>query len=149
MNKTFEFGKIDYNNSGRKENLVTVEIELTDKDKPKFSASGNIWNRIQTDILCGGQNLDELKEYINTPLFNEIYRLWKLYHLNGMNAGTPIQSKAIENWESMGNTYDYNKACEYLKSIGLYNDEGYVYGTSWLYREIPANDLNKIKALFN
>lgn len=138
MKKTFNFGKIDYMNRGRKDCAVDVTIYLEEKGGEKvfdkdgnftgnycnkyieFTASGNIWNHRHSDIYSGGQNLDTIAEYIKTPLFNKIYTFWKKYHLNGMHAGTPEQEKAIADWEAKGNKYDYKKACEMLKNCGLY-----------------------------
>lgn len=149
MRKTFELGKVDYLNHNRKDCAVEVEIELREKDnKVVFSSYGRVWNARHTDIYCGGQCLDEIKGLLpDNETFNKIYRLWKLYHLNDMHSGTPSQEKAIREWESCGNDYDYNKACEYLKSINLYEDNGYRYGSGWLYEPIPEDDLNLIKEL--
>lgn len=108
MKKTINFGKIDYNHSGRKNCAVEIEIELRQKGgEPTFtidpttkkhiptgrttpiyhelSICGDIWNPRHTDIYCGGQCLDTIAEYISAPLFQEIYKYWKLYHLNGMH----------------------------------------------------------------
>ena len=152
MKKTFDFGKIDFYGRGRKTNLVTVTVELRDTDKgAQLSVCGDIWNNLKTDIVCGGQCLDEIKQYIKSPLFLEIYNFWKLYHLNGMHAGTKEQEKAIEEWKSNGNKYDYMAVCEYLKSIDLYEVENsgqpYIYGHGWLFEEIPESDLQRIKEL--
>lgn len=152
MKKTFNFGKIDFYGNGRKTNLVTVTVELRNTDKgAELSACGDIWNNLKTDVVCGGQCLDEIKEYIKSPLFLEIYNFWKLYHLNGMHAGTKEQEKAIEEWKSKGNKYNYTAVCEYLKSIDLYevehNGELYKYGHGWLFEEIPESDLQRIKEL--
>lgn len=141
MKKVFNFGKINYNESGRKNCPVTVELELRKKGGEKtftidpktkeriytgettpiyyeFSASGTIWNAKKTDCLEGGQCLDTIAEYIKDPLFLEIYGLWGKYHLNGMNAGTPEQKEAIQKMGSR--SYNYKTVCEYLKNIGLY-----------------------------
>ena len=86
MKRVFNFGKIDYYHTGRKTNLVEVEMSYTGKgDKKVFSVSGKIWNSRKTDIVCCGQCLDEIAEYIKTPLFKTIHRLWKQYHLNDMH----------------------------------------------------------------
>lgn len=79
--KTFDFGKIDYYGKGRKINSVTVEMSYRDG---VLSICGHIWNGRHTDIVCGGQCLDEIAEYIHSSKFKKIYRLWKLYHLNDM-----------------------------------------------------------------
>ena len=94
----------------------------------------------------------ELKHNKQLLLIND---LWKKYHLNDMNAGTPEQSQALETWhKENGTRFDYTKDCEYLKGINLYevtlNDGSlYRYGHGWLYREIPENDLNTIKLLLS
>ena len=174
MKRTIDFGKIDYLGNGRRSCPVTVNVELrerggdalftidpktkerhyTGERTPVFlelSISGEIWNHKKTDIYCGGQCLDDISHYIHTPLFKEIYRFWKLYHLNGMHAGTEEQEIAIEAWEAQGNKYEYRAACEHLKSLGLYevnyNGGTYRYGSGWLHREIPAQDLTRIREI--
>ena len=154
MKKVFSFGKIDYNGTGRKINPVEVEVCLTIKDgKPCFTASGYIYNQTKTNVYCCGQCLDEIAKSVHDPIFNEIYRLWKLYHLNDMHAGTVEQEKAIDDWKAQGNQYDYKKVCDYLKSIGLYEVEHhgkpYQYGHDWLYWEIPKEDFKIIERLFD
>lgn len=173
MKRTIDFGKIAFYGKARI-NRVTVDLELREKGgeaiftidpatkernytgehTPKYlelSICGDIWNKTNTDIFCGGQCLDTIAEFVKTPLFKEIYRFWKLYHLNGMHAGTPEQEAAIEAWEAQGNRYDYTKACEHLKSVGLYevelNGKPYRYGSAWLHQDIPEADLARIKEI--
>jgi hypothetical protein len=150
MSKTFTFPKVAYTSS-RRVNLPTIEVELrkADTDKPELSICGNLWNSSHTDIVMGCQCLDEMSKLgdlrFNT-LFKKLRRLWKLYHLNDMHAGSRSQEDALI--AEFGKIPDYNKACEYLKSIDLYKDENdYVYGSAWQYREIPAEDLNEIISL--
>ena len=104
-----------------------------------------------------------LPDAVKDPQFKSIYRLWLLYHLNDMNAGTPEQSAAADNWmKHKGNRYDYDKVCDMLKACNLYevpfyglstskqwNGEPYRYGTAWLVREIPAADLSQIAELLS
>lgn len=152
--KTFDLGKIDYYGRGRKINPVTVKVTLEEKNgKPCFSAMATVYNQTKTDILAGGQCFDSIAKRTHDKQFMELYRLWKLYHLNDMHAGTIDQEQAIEGWESKGNRYDYTSACEYLKSVGLYeveyNGKPYTYGHGWLCWDIPEDDLKAIKALFD
>lgn len=152
MYKRISFGKIDYNGCGRRINEVVLEVRLDQTDNGmEFLASGIIWNSKKTDALCCGQCLGEIAKYVNIPLFKELHTYWQKYHLNGMHAGTEEQEKAIDEWKAQGNTYDYKAAVEYLKSIGLYeveyNGKPYRYGTSWLFREIPQEDLNRIQEI--
>lgn len=81
--------------------------------------------------------------------------IWGEWHLNDMTKGTPLQEQAVKHWLSLGNKFDYEKVCEYLKSIGLYTDrlpEGmtahagafdenglYKYAYAWLKRDVPAD----------
>jgi hypothetical protein len=157
MKATLNFGKIDYNSEG-KNNLVTIKIELKEnsKGKPIFSASGSIWNSNKSDIEWGGQCIDDIYNYFkdqleNVSLYKEVMQLWERNHLNDLNAGTFEQENAIKEWKKQGNTYDFVKVCEYLKSINLYEverqDISYKYGSSWIYREIPSEDLNRIKEI--
>ena len=152
MKRTIGLTKIRYEDYKSKSNLVTLELELREREwGMEFSCCGNIWNAHRTDIVCGGQCLDTIAEYVHTPLFKEIYRFWKLYHLNGMHAGTVEQEEAIEKWKAEGNEYDYEEVCKYLYRIGLYvvehEGEPYMYGSAWLHREIPKEDLERIKQI--
>lgn len=154
MIKVFNIGKIDYYGRGRKINPVSVEVEFKERDgKPTFSAMATVYNQTKTDCVACGQCLDSIAKRTNDKTFMEIYRLWKLYHLNDMHAGTVEQEKAVDAWRANGNTYDYKAVCDYLKSIGLYeveyNGEPYSYGHKWLYWAIPDDDLKAIKALFD
>lgn len=151
MKKTIKFGKIDFYGRGRRINEVDLDVELRDTDKgPEFSVCGDVWNGRRTDIVCGGQCLDDLKEFLGgNGLFEKIHRLWKAYHLNGMHTGTPEQ----ENWLKAHRTWrsDYDKDCECLKKAGLYevdlDGKKYRYGTAWLYWPIPAEDLAEIREI--
>lgn len=99
MKKTFDFGKIDFEGRGRKCNAVTVDMEYKeDGDKKRFSVSASVWNAFHSDIVAGGQCLDSLQPYFKlSPTFTEIFRLWKLYHLNDMHAACIHQ--AAQGWE--------------------------------------------------
>lgn len=151
MEKTISFGKVAYN-STRKINEITVDVRLEQNAEGKyvFSASGYLWNARKTDVLCGGQCLDTLFKCLKSnkmmnKQFERIYRLWKLYHLNDMHAGSERQEKALELVNKLH--VDYKERCDYLKSVGLLYDDGYLYGSAWLYREIPSDDLKSIKEI--
>ena len=103
--------------------------------------------------------LDEIKHVPeNDALFQEIKKLWKLYHLNDLNAGTKAQTLALEK-VGLTSASNYSKAVEYLKRVGLYEvkltpteakynpryaGKPYQYGHGWLYRPIPAKDMARI-----
>lgn len=151
LSKTFKFNKIAFYGT-RRINTPEVTMELRDTAKgPELSICGSVWNSKHTDIVMGGQCLDELAQFDSLfcdPLFKKLYKLWKAYHLNGMHAGSRSQRDALI--AEFGTVPGYDKACEYLKSIDLYKDENdYVYGSSWLYEAIPDEDMNEIKALLS
>lgn len=155
MNKIISLGKVDYLNIGKKSCEVTIEIELREKEKGQevLSISGNIWNNIKTDIYSGGQNLETIKAFRGQldrdKLFDKIYRLWKLYHLNDMHTGTKKQEQALAKAKLNNWANNYDKCCNYLESIGLLVDNGYKFGTSWLYEAIPEQDLKEIRNIIN
>lgn len=151
IKREISFGKIDYNGIGRKINECIVEFELKcDKDNRMiFTASGSIWNYLKTDIICFGQILEDLLVFFpDNKKLKEIIGVWKVWHLNDTHAGTIEQEKALS---EKGYSGDYDKDCEYLRSIGLYEVKledatMYKYGTGWIYRKIPADIIKKIKS---
>lgn len=145
MKRKFNFGKVDFYKTGRKINLVEVNVELSDKGV--FTASATIWNSKKTDCVCAGQCLDEVAKHVKSDKFKEIHSLWKKYHLNDMHAGTEAQEKALDAVGLTKYASDYRKCCDYLDSIGLLVDNGYKFGTGWLKREIPVEDIAKIEQL--
>ena len=171
VKKTVQLGKIAYCGK-RRVNAVDVEIELrecggeptftmekgeriyTGETTPTYielSICGNIWNGQHTDIVCGGQCIDEIAKYINTPKMQAIQAMWKKWHLNGMNAGTPEQERYVQMYKAEnGGRYDYTECCEYLrnhkmyvvnftgKTVGrMYNNEPYLYGHGWVVNDLP------------
>ena len=90
-----------------------------------------------------GQIVDS---FIPTDTQARLVEFWKQYHLNGAKSGTRRQMEAIENHHFVHIMYDYKEAVEYLESIGLYEDRGYKYGTGWLYRAFPQDELETIIA---
>lgn len=156
MKTIISLPKIDFNNIGKKNCPVELEVELRqENEKEIFSVCGGVWNHIHTDIYCGGQCLDILAEYFqDNTLFQQMYRLWKLYHLNDMHAGTVKQEQAIKYAKENGllrKNADYTLVCNYLKSVDLYEDtyngKLYTYGGSWFYQPIPDEDLRLIKSI--
>lgn len=147
--KTFKFRKIDFNGTGKKINLAEVEVSF---DGIKFSASGSVWNSKQTDIISGGQNLDEMYKHLKrNKTFLIIYSLWKQYHLNDLTPGTPKQMAFLSTIQRPNNAEFYTWECEQLEKVDLLIDDldgkPYKYGTKWLTSDIPAyakEDINKL-----
>lgn len=112
LTKVFAFGKIAAHGD-RKINAVEVEMHLrvhyqtrnTIDLEPvtgyvEFSATGSVWNAHHTDIIGGGQNLEEIAKKFgqlgpNRAIFKRILTIWRQYHLNGTTAGTRAQNECI------------------------------------------------------
>lgn len=124
-----------------------VDIALQKKDNGQivFTACGNYrW--------WWGQCLDFMNDYLKWDfVWDKVYYLWKNYHLNDCHAGTPRQEEFIEmgikSWELKSHQYDEVK--EFLIKWNMYEDDWYRYGSKWLYRPIPENDLWDIFTLIN
>lgn len=101
MKKIFNFGKFDCTGNGIKNNTIEIEVEYIQTNKGmEFSACGNVWNGNYSDIVMGGQCLDDLQQYLkDNETFNTLHRLWKKYHLNGMHPECEHQRNL--GWEEM------------------------------------------------
>ena len=146
VSKTFTFQKIAFY-GGRKINTPEVTMELRDTDKgPELSICGDVWNSKHTDIVMGGQCLDEMnefKELRSNSLFRKLHHLWKKWHLNGLKSGGPLQEAALKDCQFSS----YEDRCSYLESKGLLYEDGIKYGAQWWYYKIQDDDLKDIKSL--
>ena len=148
--RTLNFGKVDFYGTGRRVNLVTIDIELRDTEKGvELSICGAVWNARKTDWITGGQCRETLNCLLHgNPLFDEIYKIWGRYHLNGMHAGTEAQDYYLNGYfAATGEKWEYNRVVEILKAADLYIDNGYRYGSAWLYRPLPENVLTRINEI--
>lgn len=155
---TIDFGKHDYTGNGIKDNLVEVEVRLEDRDAgQRLSISGTIWNRLKTDCISAGQNLDEIRKLIGfSPLMNRVHLIWKRHHLNDMKAGSPRQEAFLAGYRQAYrdnnngcemDSFDYTTRIDLLERVGLHPDtqyNNYRYGSSWLYTPIPDDILAEI-----
>lgn len=99
--RVFSFGKVAYY-SKRKINEVTLEVTLyADRNGyPEFTVCADVWNNLHTDIVAGGQMIDEL--YNQFPRFqhNTIYKtikeLWEKYHCKDVSNIPEIDRKKMD-----------------------------------------------------
>lgn len=88
---TLNLGKIDYYGNGRKINLATVTVGFTMISGNKescFSVTGDVWNRIHTDIVRGGCGTPEflLKEFFpDNDTLKRIVELADKWHLTNFS----------------------------------------------------------------
>jgi hypothetical protein len=148
MKYTIDFGKVDYNNSGRKNCRVTVEVSLEDG---RLSICGSIWNPRETDIYSGGQNIDEIAKLLRgNARIQRIKAVWERWHLNDLRAGTPAQMAYLRE-HPVNAVYPeshYKKASKVLTDAGLNPDGGYKYGFAWLKEELPADVVAMVENQF-
>lgn len=165
VSKVFEFGKIDFLAIGKEINPVTAVV---DWDGERFSASAYVWKQSRRDCHVGGQCFDELEPFFeDNKKFQQLYRLWQLYHLNDMNPGTPAQQAEVDWWlAKSGLKFDYNKVCLHLIEVGLFEvpaseadqfrkeysnklGQPHKYGYEWLLWPVPACDKAEIERLLS
>ncbi len=105
-------------------------------------------------VGTSGQNREEtadIKNYkelfITEQDLKTITDIWQKWHLNDTKAGTVKQQAFIDEWKK-NNSYDYTAVCEALKEAGLYEDNGYKYGHSWLVNPLPEEIIKEITDIF-
>lgn len=152
MENKYYLGKCDFNNSGRKNCKAFITWELKDG---RFSVSAEIWDPRETDIYCGGQCVEEVRRFF--PLNKQARRMaaiWKEWHLNDMQAGSPAQTEWLRRNNIGAKSGDYyTTACDALARAGLNPDPShiidgkpYVYGSAWLKKELPPEILAEIQS---
>ena len=67
-----------------------------------------------------------MNDYLKgNSVWDRVYRLWKLYHLNDMHAGTERQEEFIEMGIRSGDllSHSYDEVKEFLIKWGMYEDD--------------------------
>jgi hypothetical protein len=145
-------GKINYNNHAKGYKTCKVEIEWSLTDDNVFSMSGTIWNHRETDCYCAGQILETIVVFFpHDRKVQRMVEIWREYHLNDMQAGSPKQMKILK--QKADNHMDYLDAVTFLTLADMnpdlsyiHNGEPYSYGSAWLKKEIPQDIINEIKS---
>lgn len=88
--RTISFGKISfYRSNGRKINEVEIDVSIRDwNGYDELSICGSVWNHIHSDIICGGQCIDDEDvtcHFKDDPLYNGILDIWKNCHLHDLD----------------------------------------------------------------
>jgi len=109
------------------------------KGRPAWNSSGQI-----------DMSLKKLGQEWNIPTnLKELLKIWQEWHLNDCVPGTKKQMLALKKADkSLLFAENYNKAVEYLKSIGLYEDRNYKYGSSWLCKKLDDEVILRLKRIF-
>ena len=123
MRKVYSFGKVAYKGK-RKINEVTLGIELRDwNGYPEFTAHAKVWNNIHTDIVAGGQMIDDLYNRFAvlrlSVLYKTIMQLWEKYHLHNIS-NIPEEDKELI--DLLFSDKDRKEIVEILKSKKQHKD---------------------------
>lgn len=127
--------------------FIKILVELNEKKEWQevLSIMGTVYK--EGILIAWGQCYEEIDKIISqnenehSQEWEKIKYWWENYHLNDLHPWTEKQEEALK-----GRDYRYLEACEYLKSINLFEDDGYKYWYWWLYRPIPQKDLEEIKS---
>lgn len=137
---------------------VFVEVEYRDG---RLSMSGVIGPKVNGNATgpCG-----QIRESISGELdlmsfapgwdrerVAALLEVWDGWHLNDMQAGTPVQTAWVRAHADEFPGYPvahYEWACDGLAAAGLHPDPetGYRYGSAWLSVEVPASVLEQVAA---
>lgn len=153
-------GKLDRNcgKAGTRNCAAYLTWEL--RADGEFSASGEVWNHIKSDIVMGGQCVDTLAALFPADRRAQaIARVWKRWHLNGMRAG--CEHQRVEKWDerpinpakplnTYGKHFEGQKYASWNMLTWVSPKEhpkgllgkpcptcGYAYGSAWLKEELP------------
>jgi hypothetical protein len=137
IKKAIKFGVI------KDEGLVTIEIEYTKDGVLSICGDigGNHIGQIQ-DYLKKKYESGELRIYqkFSKRDFAFLMYVWDNYHLNNLRAGTVKQTELMKYLELQSKcSFDYETTCKILEEFGIYDDEGYKYGSAWLKIEVPEH----------
>lgn len=151
-------GKVDvgYPESKRYQPLfIDILVDETD-GKTRLSITGVEGPRNNGDAWgSAGQCRDSLAKLVElapgwtTEMAFELFAVWERWHLNDLRAGTPAQEAWLRE-HPVTFTYPeshYTKALEALTRAGLNPDDGYRYGSAWLYEEVPTEVIEWLRNL--
>lgn len=115
----------------------------------------NLWKKHHLNSMHAGtveqesclKDFASEKETIRNELRNNAWNKAKIEFNYSENYFKEWQTWHSSEWDS------YTVDCELLKRHGLYevkvDGKPYKYGHAWLYRAIPENDMNKIRAILD
>jgi len=100
-----------------------------------YSASGQINDIIKQEIFPIAN-----KEHLYDLML--ISYIWDEWHLNDTIPGTIKQMKHVKRGK-------YTTAKKILNEVGLLNDNGYKYGSKWLFNPAPNYIIDLLKRIFD
>jgi hypothetical protein len=132
------FCKIEYKDN--KLSITGVEAPLKNGDC--LGGCGQIVDTLKYDLSL------QPEEGWDEDMIAKFVSIWERWHLNDMNAGSPLQERAVRAWKMHGRAYDYVKIKSWLTEGGLNPDpcfkkdgKDYDYGSGWIAEEVPDDVL--------
>ena len=88
----------------------------------------------------------------NPSMVNRFLEIWGRWHLNDMNAGTPVQMEFVRNYRKNHARASYDELCGALENAGLYeviraDGTSYKYGHGLLFEAVPTDVLQFLDSL--
>lgn len=114
IERTVNLGLVDGYGNGKKNCPLDLcfrleRVTLGTQDSPRLTTdlgrtrnyvtlamTANLWNPLKTDIIHGGQLVDDLLTYVDTPETRLWVEVWHTWHNNAMRPGTTRQQKVID-----------------------------------------------------
>lgn len=120
---------------------LTVDLQPVPVDAVELSITGECTG-------SAGQCVDSIRESGNGNADVErLCDIWERWHLNGMRAGTRAQTDALESYPTTGR--EFGKVKAYLAGCGLDPDNGYSYGSQWLFEPVPVEVLQELDSILD
>ena len=146
---TLTLGKVAWYGA-RRINCCTLDWSISPAGE--FTMSANVWNNLGTDVIAVGQCVDEVvARFPHHAQARRMCAIWKKWHLNHMNAGTPAQTAELALHTFPGypmSHLDWTRGV--LAAAGLQPDTShgtsYSYGSAWLKVELPPEVRAEIEA---
>lgn len=144
---------------------VFVDVKFSDKERLSLVGSVGV-NAARVNSAGCGQivdqlaNIDRFATGWDADSVARLRRIWRRYHLNDLQAGTPVQMPFIRNnvaaLEKMmrdeGKPW-FDIVTRELEARGLspdpayiHNGKPYVYGSAWLFEHVPFDALDFLRA---
>ena len=133
------------------ETLSIIGSEFDRQVKSPLNAPDRYW-------ISGGQNLDRLDDLTEhaTPHTDFIKKMWKEWHCNTLNAAcdhmteemlTPTEETLKVYAEKNPRVGSYNRLSYWRSRSVTCPETGYKYGSAWLAKAIPAEELDQLTAI--
>lgn len=139
------FKRIKLGMIGHRDMMVDINIKKGDN----LSICGNVGQHSFGQIRDELMNIEILAEGWTVGKIAKLHQIWKDYHLNDCQAGSPAQRA----WIAQNGIVKYDDILAQMPADILHdatelrNGKPYTYGTAWLRMDIPADVLDWLRAL--